>query len=479
MKTSFLLKDSVLYGVASQISRLSALIIIPFVTKNFPKDIYALYDSLNVLSFVLIALITMGQDSAVARYFYDTNDEKERKSIISNGFIFEIIFSTFLVPFLIFFSDLIMDNYLGSNDYNEILIIVFITLPFRSLTQFFQNILKWTFKRNKYLLLTIGHTILLVSLVLLGIKVLSLSIKDLFVAILFSYVIGSIVGFIFCRKYICFSLNIGLTKKLILFGWPYAMMGIVAQLYPVVDRKIISSNFTLEELAVYALAFRIGSLLRVPMGAFMMAWGPYAYSRIQRNDNSKNFSSVLFYSTLIIGFFTLTINLNANFLISILGTKGYSGANDFIYLITTALLIESMAIISGIGIDFSKKSIYAGLSYLISLIIGVISMLLLKDSFNVLGIAFGFLIGKTALTSLKTLFAYRIDKIRFNFLKPAIMIIYIVTLSLLYKMFFTQNSIALDFLSFSLITLGYVLLAMVIISKTDRELIFSLLKISK
>ena len=82
-RLAFLLKDSALYGGAAAISKAFALITFPILARHFSISDYGKIDFFLVLSNLFTVFIIFGQDTAVARYFYEHENVSERKQIIS------------------------------------------------------------------------------------------------------------------------------------------------------------------------------------------------------------------------------------------------------------------------------------------------------------------------------------------------------------------------------------------------------------
>ena len=69
----FLLKDTFIFGLAQGLSRSFALITFPILSRNLNVSDYGLLDLFLTISGFIVIFLIFGQDSAVARYFYDTD----------------------------------------------------------------------------------------------------------------------------------------------------------------------------------------------------------------------------------------------------------------------------------------------------------------------------------------------------------------------------------------------------------------------
>ena len=72
----FLVKDTIIFGIAQGVSRSFALITFPLLSRNLTVMEYGTLDFFLTLSGFITILLIFGQDSAVARFFYDTEKVK-------------------------------------------------------------------------------------------------------------------------------------------------------------------------------------------------------------------------------------------------------------------------------------------------------------------------------------------------------------------------------------------------------------------
>jgi O-antigen/teichoic acid export membrane protein len=86
----FLLRDATLYGGAAAISKAFALITFPLLARHFSVEEYGVLDYFLVLGSLLAIFFIFGQDSAVARYFYEYEETETRQQLISQSLVFQL-----------------------------------------------------------------------------------------------------------------------------------------------------------------------------------------------------------------------------------------------------------------------------------------------------------------------------------------------------------------------------------------------------
>ena len=64
-RLSFLLKDSLVYGVAGAVNRVVKILLVPVVARAFPVEVFGAYDAAGVYVYVLAVLVVLGLNSSV------------------------------------------------------------------------------------------------------------------------------------------------------------------------------------------------------------------------------------------------------------------------------------------------------------------------------------------------------------------------------------------------------------------------------
>ena len=99
----FLLSDTFTYGFTLAISRAFSFITFPLLARHFSVSDYGKLDFFLIMMGFLNTLVIFGQDSAVARYFYEYDNSKQRRELISQSLLAQIIFCIIVLAFFYLF----------------------------------------------------------------------------------------------------------------------------------------------------------------------------------------------------------------------------------------------------------------------------------------------------------------------------------------------------------------------------------------
>lgn len=421
-KLKFLASDSLVYGSIQAVSKFFAIFLTPILTRLLSKEEFGQLDSISNFMPLFIAIGILGMDSAVARFYYDTDDENEKKNIISTGLIIQLVVTLFISSGLAMLAKQTSEFYLSTDElYFYILLASGIILS-TSIYRFFQNLLKWTFARNQFMIISIGLMTVQFTTSIVLLTVFNLGVKSVFIGQLSAYTLFAAVGAFFCRKHLKFPAHFNNLFPFLKFGFPYMLVALIPAILPSFDRYFITNNLGLEYVAYYGIAYRVISLLQLPITGFKSAWSPFVYATYKDKDGHSTYIKVAKYYALALCLIAICITSFSNIIIIILGSQSYLLAQELILPLSFAIIIEAMAWILGIGIGLSKKTYFTTIGSTISLITAVGIIYYLSVEYGLIGIAYGVLISKLTYTLLISYFSRRSYQVNFEYAK--LLIIY-------------------------------------------------------
>ncbi len=201
-RLAFLLKDSAIYGGAAAISQAFALITFPLLARHLTVEQYGVLDYFLVLGTLLGTFFIFGQDSAVARYFYEYEDNYDRQKLISESIVFQLGGLAVFLPIFFLVSDWLTGFMIDTTERAQLFKIVLLQLPFILIINFTRNLLKWTFDRSHFLIMSLGFTLVQASLLVVAVLVFEVGVKEVLVVNLVACIIFGLLGLFFVRKWL-------------------------------------------------------------------------------------------------------------------------------------------------------------------------------------------------------------------------------------------------------------------------------------
>ena len=289
-RLGFLLKDSAIYGVATAIGRAFALITFPLLARHFSVTEYGVLDYFLVLASLLTTFFVFGQDSAVARYFYEHEEVAERRQLISQSLTFQLGCLSLLLPLIWVNADWLTVLLVEATDSVLLFKIVLLQLPFALLIVFSQGLLRWTFSRTRFLIMSLGFTAVQAVLLVITVIIFDVGIQGvLFVNLLTSAVFGSL-GLFFVRQWITLPKSFLRLREMLPFAIPYGVICCASAFSPILERTMTIDLLGTEDLGIYAVGAKISMLLGLIVSAFHSAWGPFSLSLYKQVDASLTYN---------------------------------------------------------------------------------------------------------------------------------------------------------------------------------------------
>jgi O-antigen/teichoic acid export membrane protein len=395
-RLSFLLKDSALYGGAAAISKAFALITFPLLARHFTVAMYGVLDYFMVLAGLFATFFIFGQDSAVARYFYEYEATDDRRQLISQSLVFQLAGLAFLLPLLWLSADSLTPLLTEAPDGVLLFKIVLLQLPFLLLINFSQNLLKWTFARARFLTMSLGFTVVHATLLVIAVMILDVGIHGVLLVSLITSAVFGALGLFFVRQWLTRPKDFRRLREMLPFAIPYGVICVVGAFSPTLERTLTYGLLGAEELGLYAAATKIAMLVGVLASAFQTAWGPFSLSLYKQADADHTYNWVLKLFALGMCVSALVLTLLAQPLIHLLATDRYSNAVIVVFPLAMGLSIQATSWITEIGIGISKRSYLNLYSYSVAIAVTLAGIWLLAPEFGLLGVGMGVLLGHLA-----------------------------------------------------------------------------------
>ena len=411
----FLAKDSILYGGAASFNKAFALLTFPMLARHFPVEAYGVYDFLNVSVSLLAIILVFGQDSAVARFFYEHPDRESRRAVISQSFFFQTGILALTLILLWLGADRLA-GWSGQADVDGGLVrLLLLQIPFLVLINFSQNILKWTFSRAQFLTISLGSTVVSMSALLIGLYWFDVGLVEIFSIFLGTRAAFGLLGLWFCRRWLVWPADWRFLKPMVLFAAPYGIICAVSASIPALERTFIVGFLGERELGLFAAGAKIAMMMSLPIQAFQVAWGPFSLALHKQADAHVTYNHVLRGFSMGILVLAMLLAVVAEPAIRLLASSQYAGASIVVFPLAMAFAFQGLSGIVTVGITLSKKSYLNLFSYFLYLAVTIGGIYLLIGRWGLAGVAWGGMLGRLAMTAAEAWLSQRVYPLSWGF----------------------------------------------------------------
>jgi O-antigen/teichoic acid export membrane protein len=332
-------------------------------------------------------------DNSAARWYYDTNDEFEKKKTIASWFWFYLAFATLITVLIFILAPVLSSSFLEPHDS-----VFFTVSSLNVLTGILpiltQNLLRMQRKATKMVIFSLSYSLLTIGLTILFVLYLKSGVIGVFYAVLCSNVIISICSLFLLGSWISLSFfSMQRLKEMLVFAAPLIPTAIAFWVINSSSTFVLEYFFDLTEVGIFQLGITISSLVVLFSGSFQMAWGPFAYSIIEQDNSKEVYSTVLTAYTILINIISLFVGLFAKEILMLFTTPKYYDASLVSGLLAFNATIYSYVYIVGIGNGIVKDNKPLAIAVLISAFITILLLFTLTPIFGRTGTAISMIAG--------------------------------------------------------------------------------------
>lgn len=482
MKTGILSlgKQTIIYGLGDALYKAVAFFLLPVYLKYLSPSEYGTIESLMVTRGLVITLVAMALPSAVFRFYYRAKDENERKQVVSTIFFLSVILQI-SAPLLFWWKNERISNLLLKQPELGFLISILAL-----------NIFLAGFRGIPLSLLRAKKKALTYTAVNLTVSIVTLLMNIYFVAylqkgvlgVLLGNLCGGMIGLLVLSPYLLreirLTFNRHLIGKILTYSVPLALALLPLTVIFMADRYFILRFASMHDLGIYALAYKLGMILKAFLVMpFMLAWGPFVFSK-EREENAKDiYSTSTKYFVMTVLSFVVFISIMQIDIIKLL-TKNtdYYAATKIVPIICYAIFFYGFSsVVRGVGIRITGKTYYTTAIMIIGMCVNFVMNYILIKSFGFLGAAYSLLITFITVFTLSYIASSRVYFIDYELMKIFTLIIVSVVVVIISQISHTLNLQYDFFIRIFLLTLFPVSMYYWALTKDEREMAISKLVI--
>ena len=392
-------------GVAFIIGAFNTLYLYPTFLGS---KLQGLVIALLAISNIIQPFLSFGTQHAVIRFYSRYKSKKEKNAVLTLSLIIPFIITAIAIPLFYFYYDQIKvllfqtENAFSQYAY----VILFIAVS----TSFFEIFYSWVRVKLKSVFgnfLKELYPRLLVTFLLITYTLDYIDFENFILYLIYGYylrlLIVMVYSFIINKPKISFYFKNDF-KEIFRYSFLILLSGAASSIILDIDKSMLSSILTVENVAYYSVAIFIAAVIEIPGRAMFQILSPIVAEVINKN-NKKKLKYLLKKSStnlvLVSSLFFLIINLNLNDFYEMLNQEGYSIGIPIVIIVSFAKLYSmSIGCINNI-ISNSKYYYYIFWFSIISSVLAVVLNLYLIQDYGIIGAAYATFIVIVIMNSLK------------------------------------------------------------------------------
>lgn len=327
-----LVRNTIIYVVLDIITKASALIILPLVTKNLSVENYGIYKIIMEISILVVMLSTFGIGSSIARYNFGKINIKRLYSL---GYATTFLSVPLSILFLIGLSfkyniDVLMSSiFIG---------MVFFSI-FNSYTRVYFTINK---KIKEFSIVKVFElSVFFITVILLDYFG-GLSLYTLLMAMFVMMITNTVFSYYYAKDIINLSYRKSFFrsfKKVKRFSIDSYFNGIVKYLNSNLEKFFFVFFLSTTQFGIYALAMTIGSIIRTSGTALFLSFAPVYYEnhKYERsNTNIQIYKMLFIMAPVLFILFLYVVKFVWNYIVDSL----YNDAYQYVSMIALLYILE-------------------------------------------------------------------------------------------------------------------------------------------
>jgi len=351
---------TLIYGLGSVLQTALGFILIPLYTRYYSTDMYGTLALITLCGTLAGAVFYLGASSALSRSYFDYEAGHERKKVISTSLYLSLLGACAQVLLGFMFKNKLSFLIFNTEDYAPHIFIILISSALTFLNNLFYILLRFERKSRQVVIINIISLIMSASLITSFLIVLKLGVMAPILGQCINQVLIFGILFYLTKESFVIAYSKPELKIQLQFGIPTIFVGLATYLLSAMDRFLMNSFCTLNDVGVYSLGYLLGTSINI---LFILPFGQiWAPMRMEyRNDNNARdlYKIMLTYYFIVGLFITIGVSIfSKEILLLLSGRPDYIIAYKVVPIVMMAYLIYGIVGIIDNGIYFSRKISY-------------------------------------------------------------------------------------------------------------------------
>jgi O-antigen/teichoic acid export membrane protein len=424
-----LAKDSAIYGGADLVTKVLAFFAFPVIATALSPMAFGALELIITITGLLGLVLNCGLNNAVYRFYWDKDtDQVMQPVIVTSGFFAQVGFGLLAVIVGLVAIPFVLPLIYAANWPLTwvALVSALLVMVLSMWTQYVLDVFRLHFSPWRFFGLAIFSRVITMAFGLVAVVHLGLGMDGLLAAQALVLIMVMPVALWMIRRDLRPSrFDYKWFKELVRFGHPYIYAGLAYWLFGSMDRWMLASMSSVEEVGIYSVAFRFASVVLFVSAAFGQAWSPVAMKI--RTDHPQQYRAIFGQVLLLLLFVMLAVgggvSLFCGEVISQIMPKEYIDSALPLAILCFGIILQSTQQVTAVGISIEKKTyLFARLAWLAAAV-NFLGNWLLIPTFGASGAAGATLISYIVLTGSYLYYTQRLHPLFIEWWRLAILLL--------------------------------------------------------
>ncbi|MDD0808782.1 oligosaccharide flippase family protein [Curvibacter sp. RS43] len=349
------LRDSLIYGFASLLSKGLAIFLLPIYTRVLSVRDYGAYDLLLTLGALANLIVAMEVSQGLARHWVDLKSPTDRSRLASTALWFTVCMYFAFLIFGLSFSELLSDFLFSSQEFLPSLRFGLVFIAVNGVYYLFLNQFRWELRSGSYAVASLAYALGVLILSLLFCFVLDMGLEGVMLGQMLAALLASCFSWYLLRHSFGWFFDFSLLRKMLIFSAPLVPAGLATFVSLYMNRVALHHFSTLDELGLFGVASRLAGVMGIMMLGVQSALMPLVYQHYNEPTTPEKVAKLFGWFVALAWFVCLFLILGAKWILTLFATSEYSRAAGLVAYLAPALLLSQMYIFAP-GIGIRKKT---------------------------------------------------------------------------------------------------------------------------
>jgi O-antigen/teichoic acid export membrane protein len=368
--------ESLVYGVAGALSRLLVVFLVPLYTRAFtPRE----YGELGLVAAGMAAVsifAALALDGAAHRWFWESEDERERKATIASWAWCHLATTLALAALLTARAGWLAEAVIGRAGAAESIVPAAWALPFTAAVAVATNWLRMQRRPWATIGLTLGMTAVTLALTVWLVAGMGRGVKGVFEAQLASAVAGAAIGVALLRDWVHPRWFRGpRLREMLRYALPLIPAAAAFWVVSMADRWFVQRFTTTAQVGLYQVGYTLAAVVALATTAFQQAWGPFSLSIHRQPDARRFYALALPLYLWAASLLAAAVSVLAPEALRLLTTPAYHGAATVVPWLAFGFVMLGLSYVAAVGPGIARQTaplgIGAGIAALANVALGL------------------------------------------------------------------------------------------------------------
>jgi O-antigen/teichoic acid export membrane protein/glycosyltransferase involved in cell wall biosynthesis len=352
-----IIKHSAVYGSAVLLTRAVGFLLLPLYTRFLSLQDYGVIELLDLTGYVLAEFIALGIDQALMKYYHAFPDEADRRKTISTAVIFGAVSGLLFLAVLIPVRHIFAREILGDDRYATLFLLSFFALFVSSLWRIERNTLRVQNRSALFTQLSVAYTAVAILFNIYFVAYARKGPEGIFYSTLITATAFS--AYLSWRIFRETGIHFDFAKlrPMLSYGLFFVPVGLASFVLNFADRYFLRAFSTLEEVGLYALAYKIAMIVTMLVAVpFNQVWHSYLFE-IRNQTNAKDvYAKVATYFLTVLIAVALGLAVLSREIIQVMAAPSYLPAHTVLPLLLVAMVFFCSDNVLQVGLWLTGKS---------------------------------------------------------------------------------------------------------------------------